>query len=712
MKSIKRISALIATILLYSIIFNANSQTVKIMPLGNSITYDDNVADKTNPRPAGDRISYRYKLYQLITAAGYEFDFVGSENSGNNYFQNTELDDNAGFPGITDSQLDYLINTGYNQRTGSYETSGPYLNYYPTDIILLHIGTNDVHETSEYVEDLLDDIRSYDSDVIIFVARIIDRVPNDATTHTFNDNVEAMISARGDNKIVMVDMEDGAGIDYTISVDMSDYLHPNQNGYEKMAIKWWEAINNFNQAPVISSIPEQTAAEGTDFDELTLDDYVIDTEDPDYLLEWTITEQSGTNLTCSLDVNRVLHVSPVSSTWVGSETVKLKVKDTGNGAFYKEDSFEIVFTTIDVDNPPEIYGQTEIPTLIKNNSFEITKAYLNYTDIDTEDSDVSLEVFSGTNYTFSGNTITPVEDYIGYLAVNLKLKDQTSYSDNYEFEINVVKDPNNPPVINSTPSTNADDYESYSYTLSASDIDTADEIYYFAKKVPSWASFSSQNHQLVGTPRWYDANNTFDVTLGVTDGRDTILQDYAIYVTDKNDPPYFISEPDTIARVNNVYIYELEGSDNDENDELSFSLITGPEWLSLTEYGDVVTGTPPDTDSGKEYPVSISLTDGNKITLQLFYLQVLEASSLMLLSPKDISVYPNPAVNNISFDFAGKITVEKIVIINQLGQIEKTIDSKKTNNHFSVDISKLSPGIYYLVAEGTDDIYAGKFIVE
>ena len=72
--------------------------------MGNSITFDNNSLDNP-PRPDGVRISYRYKLYQLITEAGYSFDFTGSENAGNNFFQNAEIDDNAGFPGITTPQL-------------------------------------------------------------------------------------------------------------------------------------------------------------------------------------------------------------------------------------------------------------------------------------------------------------------------------------------------------------------------------------------------------------------------------------------------------------------------------------------------------------------------------------------------------------------------------------------------------------------------------
>lgn len=197
-------------------------------------------------RPTGVRIAYRNTLRDLLTSAGYAFDFVGSENAGERYL-GTEMDDNAGFPGITDEQLAVVIKTGYAGHSDLQVTPGPYLETYPADIILLHIGTNHVDASPDDVEDILDNIRNSDSDVIIIVARIINRYPYSEVTTTFNDNVEAMVKARADSRIVMVDMENGAGIDYY--TDMDDDLHPNHLGYDKMAAVWYEALIALKSAP-------------------------------------------------------------------------------------------------------------------------------------------------------------------------------------------------------------------------------------------------------------------------------------------------------------------------------------------------------------------------------------------------------------------------------------------------------------------------------
>ncbi|NJK94491.1 MAG: hypothetical protein HC905_05785, partial [Bacteroidales bacterium] len=208
---------------------------VKIMPLGNSITFDNNINDT---RPVGDKIAYRYHLYNLLNHAGYTFDFTGSESAGFNYFPDTE---NAGFPGIMASQIPQLLNTGFNSKDNVQETPGPYLDFYQPDIILLHIGTNNVQESPNDVANILDAIDAYKArtgkDTKIILARIINRATYNQTTTTFNTNVYNMALSRNDPDILFVDMENGVDINYTS--DMTDDLHPNDIGYRKMALGWF-----------------------------------------------------------------------------------------------------------------------------------------------------------------------------------------------------------------------------------------------------------------------------------------------------------------------------------------------------------------------------------------------------------------------------------------------------------------------------------------
>jgi len=102
------------------------------------------------------------------------------------------------------------------------------------------------------VENILNEIDQYEIDqgspVIVLLARITNQVPNNAVVTQFNDNVMEMAQSRVDagDKIIMVDMEAGAGLVYSLQPagDMWDSLHPYASGYTKMAGEWYPALSN------------------------------------------------------------------------------------------------------------------------------------------------------------------------------------------------------------------------------------------------------------------------------------------------------------------------------------------------------------------------------------------------------------------------------------------------------------------------------------
>ncbi len=218
---------------------------IKILPLGNSITYDNHSNDN---RSVNDRIAYRFKLYQLLTTAGYKFDFVGSEKAGGNFLP-PGFEDNGGFPGITNKQMLEKLKTGY-------------LNIYKPDIVLIEIGTNglganNVETNIGYLNGILDEIDNYEKSagkvVQVFLAQIINRAGpnvqgNHIPTSTYNALIADLKQKRSADKIILVNMETGAGIDYRYvqnGGDMYDLYHPEQKGYDKMAVKWFEYLGPY-----------------------------------------------------------------------------------------------------------------------------------------------------------------------------------------------------------------------------------------------------------------------------------------------------------------------------------------------------------------------------------------------------------------------------------------------------------------------------------
>jgi len=224
---------LISLMFLGPILAGAAGAEIRIMPLGNSITRGVGSTDLNG---------YRKPLYQALMAAGYNFDFVGSQTDGN--FPDPDHEGHGGWHADTTGTND-ILGQVYNWLTAN-----------PADIVLLHIGTNDITvggEDANEVSDILDEIDRFSTDIKVILAFIIDRQTHSPATIQFNTDVNDMAQNRiatGDD-IIIVDME--SALDY--GTDMADDLHPNDAGYAKMADIWFNALDSIISPPVITSSP-------------------------------------------------------------------------------------------------------------------------------------------------------------------------------------------------------------------------------------------------------------------------------------------------------------------------------------------------------------------------------------------------------------------------------------------------------------------------
>jgi lysophospholipase L1-like esterase len=189
---------------------------LKIMPLGDSITWG--VGSSTTS-------SYRADLWrQLVVGAGLAVDFVGSGQSGS-----LPDNDNEGHSGWRIEQITASID-------GWLAAAQP-------DVVLLHIGTNDMAQNFDIagaparLGTLLDRIAADLPSAAVVVAAIVP-----ATDATVNDRINAFnaavpgIVARHSNARF-------ADLNSTIAAaDMADTLHPNDAGYAKMASLWYSAL--------------------------------------------------------------------------------------------------------------------------------------------------------------------------------------------------------------------------------------------------------------------------------------------------------------------------------------------------------------------------------------------------------------------------------------------------------------------------------------
>jgi hypothetical protein len=220
---------------------------LKVMPLGDSVTTGvTDASDPLNVLPGTEsRAGYRRPLYEALIAAGYGIDFVGSQAHGGGLTPAFDVD-HEGHEGW--SALELALGSTVDPNSGIYF----WLDQNPTDIVLLHTGT-DVPETStDGIVALLDAIDRWEADtdtlVTVLIARIIDENPTNPEIVAFNNAIQRLADERfanGDD-ILAVDLRSALlGFDGLPDATLyGDAQHPNTAGYQEMADRWFGPLTS------------------------------------------------------------------------------------------------------------------------------------------------------------------------------------------------------------------------------------------------------------------------------------------------------------------------------------------------------------------------------------------------------------------------------------------------------------------------------------
>ena len=232
MNFIKRLTGLSCFLILaswMSVICRADSAPpIRIMPLGDSLTQ----GHSNLPNVQG---GYRNELYSLLTAAGYQVDFIGNRTDSNN----PALPDvnHQGVPGACINDLRSAIGVWLK------ELADP-------DVILLEIGTNDITaggglaDTQDRLRGLIADLaitRPYAKIIVASLLRRTDNAGSEALQIQFNQTIPSIVAeqvALG-RQVSFVDMHEvlQAG-------DLFDGVHPYPAGYAKMGACWSSAVTS------------------------------------------------------------------------------------------------------------------------------------------------------------------------------------------------------------------------------------------------------------------------------------------------------------------------------------------------------------------------------------------------------------------------------------------------------------------------------------
>ncbi|MEU7955629.1 ricin-type beta-trefoil lectin domain protein [Micromonospora humida] len=194
---------------------------VRVMPLGDSITEGTQV-------PGG----YRIGLWQRLAAGRYTIDFTGSQFNGPGSLGDH---DHEGHPGWRIDQIDANI-VGW-------------LNNQRPQTVLLHIGTNDILQNYNVgtapnrLSTLIDKITTTAPTAEVFVAQIITLSNGNqaAAARTFNAAIPGIVQSKvnAGKRVHLVDMQSAL-----TTADLIDGIHPTSGGYDKMAARWYSALQS------------------------------------------------------------------------------------------------------------------------------------------------------------------------------------------------------------------------------------------------------------------------------------------------------------------------------------------------------------------------------------------------------------------------------------------------------------------------------------
>ncbi len=161
---------------------------------------------------------------------------------------------------------------------------------------------------------------------------------------------------------------------------------------------------------------------------LSIEFLLIEDEDSVFPNDFSLTAYPGENYSLSQ-----LTITP-SEGFIGFISVPVVVFD---GTFTSE-IFNLEIEVINPANVPTITGQNYVSTSI-NTPLLLS---LDFLIVEDEDSlfpdEFILNVFAGSNYTISNQTITPTSNFIGFLSVPVSVSDGTFTSEIFNLEVEVI----------------------------------------------------------------------------------------------------------------------------------------------------------------------------------------------------------------------------------------------------------------------------------
>ena len=197
-----------------------------------------------------------------------------------------------------------------------------------------------------------------------------------------------------------------------------------------------------------------------------------------------------------------------------------------------------------------------------------------------------------------------------------------------------IGDENFSPEITSAAVTEATESELYSYDVDATDLDVGDILTYSLATSPPGMNIDSSTGEINWIPTNFQVGDN-DVVVSVSDGNGgSDAQSFTLVVINVNDPPEITSTAITTAAEDAVYGYDVDATDPDVGDVLTYSLTTSPSGMSIDSSTGEFSWIPTNFQVG-DNDVVVSVSDGNGGSdTQSFTIAVIDVSETpMVLIP-------------------------------------------------------------------------------
>jgi len=369
--------------------------------------------------------------------------------------------------------------------------------------------------------------------------------------------------------------------------------------------------NAVNDTPVVSDIPDQTIAEGGSFTTISLDDYVTDVDNADAEMTWSYSGNS--ELTVTIDGNRVATLGIPSADWYGFEAITFRATDP-DGPF-DEDS--ATFTVTAVNDPPVANDDSDTTP---EDTPVSTNVVANDTDVDGTVVSSAVAIVSGPSngsVVNNGNgtvTYTPNANFNGSDTYTYTVQDSDGATSNVATVTINVGVVNDAPVANDDSTTTPEDTP-VTTNVVANDTDVDGTVVASTVAIVNGPSNGSTLNNGNGTVTYtpnenFYGSDSFTYTVKDNGGATSNVAAVTINVGVVNDPPVAQMDSEITDESVPVTIPVLANDSDPDGDRLTVESVTQPPNGTVTNNGTDVTYSP-DPDSNGMGTFTYTVADGN-----------------------------------------------------------------------------------------------------